>query len=104
MKLSGMIPLDEEIGRARQANPEFRAIWDAQAFAREVAHRVISYRTEHGLTQDQLGKLIGISQPAVATLENGEEPPTLKTLAKVSAATELEFHLDISHGQVLVAA
>jgi DNA-binding XRE family transcriptional regulator len=104
MNLSDMIPLDEEIERARQANPDFRALWDSQAFAREVAHRIIAYRADHGLTQDQLGKLVGISQPAVAMLESGEDAPTLKTMAKVSAATDLEFHLDISHGQVLVAA
>lgn len=32
MKLSDMIPLDKEIKRARQANPEFRKIWDATEF------------------------------------------------------------------------
>lgn len=98
MKLSDMIPLDQEIERARQANPEFREIWDATEFARAVSLTVLRYRTGRGLTQAQFGELTRLTQPQVARLESGEDTPTLKTLAKVSAATDLQFHVDVAHG------
>ncbi|HEX3731618.1 MAG TPA: helix-turn-helix transcriptional regulator, partial [Mycobacteriales bacterium] len=74
------------------------------AFAREVALEVLRYRTEHDLTQVQFGELIGLSQPAVARLEDGEVNPTLKTLARISASTGLDFHLDVVHGTIAMAA
>lgn len=98
-----MIPLDEEIERARVRSPEFRKLWDESEFAREVAIKVLRYRTDHGLTQAKFGELVGLAQPAVAQLENGEENPTLKTLAKVSAGTGLVFRLKVSNGRVDLA-
>ncbi len=103
MKLADMIPLSDEIESRRRRNPEFRKLWDESSFAREVANRVLRYRVEHGLTQAQFGDVVGLAQPLVARLENGDDPPTLKTLAKVSAATGLSFHLEVVHGAVEMA-
>ena len=37
-------------------------------------------------------------------LESGEETPTLKTLARVSLATGLRFHVDVADGTATLAA
>jgi DNA-binding XRE family transcriptional regulator len=91
-----MIPLDQEIENARRSDPGFRKLWDDSAFAREVALKIVRYRADNNLTQAQLGRMIGMTQPAIARLEIGEENPTLKTLARVSAATGLEFHVSVA--------
>jgi DNA-binding XRE family transcriptional regulator len=104
MRLSDMVPVDQVIEHSRETNPEFRTLWDASELARAVATEVVRYRAERGLTQAQLGELVGLTQPQVARLESGEETPTLRTLAKVSAATDLEFLVNVSHGTATLAA
>ena len=104
MKLSDMIPLDQEIDRARQTDAGFRRLWDETAFARDVSIKVVRYRTDNNLTQKQLARMLGMTQPAIARLESGEENPTLKTLARISAATGLEFHVAVVPGGVELAA
>lgn len=104
MKLSDMIPLDQEIEQARQADPGFRKLWDEGTFARDVAIKVVAYRVDNNLSQAQFGRMLGMTQPAIARLEGGEDTPTLKTLARISAATGLEFHVAIAPGGVELAA
>lgn len=45
------------------------------------------YRKEHGLTQDQFSKEIGISRSYLADLENGRKLANIKTLSKIANAT-----------------
>ncbi|MBO0833668.1 MAG: helix-turn-helix transcriptional regulator [Actinobacteria bacterium] len=49
-----------------------------------MALAVQRYRAEHGLTQRQLGKLLGMPQSNVARLEGGQRQPTIETLAKLA--------------------
>jgi ribosome-binding protein aMBF1 (putative translation factor) len=104
MKVSEMKTIDEVIEEHRQ-DPEFREEWDVAEFARQVALRVLEYRTARGLSQLGLAREVGMAQPAIARLESGEHQPTLATLAKLTKATGLEFHLAAARGGVeLVAA
>lgn len=103
MKLSDMTPLDEVIEEHRK-DKEFRETWDKSAFAREVAVHVVKYRSDNGLTQTEFARIVGLKQPAIARLELGEQPPSLATLAKLSATTGLEFHVEVSHGAVALAS
>jgi len=104
MKLSDMKTIDEVIEDHRQ-DPEFRAEWDRTEFARQIAIRVLEYRTARGLSQRALAGIVGMAQPAIARLESGEHQPTLETLARLTKATGLEFHLAAARGTVeLVAA
>lgn len=48
MKLSEMKSLDQVVEEHRQ-DPEFREEWDRLAFAREVANRIVAYRTGQSL-------------------------------------------------------
>jgi len=43
-------------------------------------------RTDRGLTQDELAKRMGVSQPYVAQLETQGANPSVKTLHKVAKA------------------
>jgi transcriptional regulator with XRE-family HTH domain len=104
MKLSDLKTIDQIVEERRQKKPKFAAEWDRTAFAREVAIAVIRYRAERNLTQQELADATGFKQPAIARLEVGEKPPSLSTLAKLSKATGLRFHLEIAHGDVAVPA
>jgi ribosome-binding protein aMBF1 (putative translation factor) len=104
MKLSDLKPLDQVIEEHCE-DPEFRAEWDRLAFARDVANRIVQYRTRRGLSQRALAAAVGLAQPQIARIEGAEHQPSLETLAKLTRATGLEFHFEIAHGNVgLVSA
>lgn len=103
MKITDLRTYDDALAD-HLADPEQRAEWDRSAFAREVAVHLVRYRSEHGLTQAQLARSVGMKQPVVARLERGESPPSLATLARITAGTGIEFHIDISHGSVALSA
>lgn len=79
-----------------QYDPAFRAYWERTALARAVSLAVIGYRVEHGLTQTQLARELGIRQPQVARLEQGEHNPSLGMLRRLSRVLGLRFIVDIS--------
>jgi transcriptional regulator with XRE-family HTH domain len=81
---------------ALQRDPEFRAYWARTALARAVANEVIRYRVEHDLTQSQLARTLGMSQPAVARLEIGEHNPTWDTLNLLAGKLGATFMITIS--------
>ncbi len=103
MKLSDMKTAGEALAEDLE-DPRFREEWERTAFAREVATRVVAYRAEHNLSQAELGRLLGISQPAVARLEAGDHEPTLTTLKKLARNLGVEFHIDITPTQGLTLA
>lgn len=43
-------------------------------------------RQQVGMTQDELARAAGISQPAIAAYEAGRKSPTLRTLERIAAA------------------
>ncbi len=47
---------------------------------------------------------MGMKQPVIARLERGEQPPSLATLARITAGTGIEFHLDVRDGAVALTA
>jgi transcriptional regulator with XRE-family HTH domain len=61
-----------------------------------VAARLVGYRYDHGLSQRALAERSGVSQPRVVELESGEKNPQIETLVKISAATGLEFAIDVA--------
>lgn len=67
-----------------ERDPEFRAHWERTALARAVANALIGFRIEHGLTQTQLGRRLGMRQPQVARLEVGGHTPSLDTLRRLA--------------------
>jgi DNA-binding XRE family transcriptional regulator len=78
------------------ADPELAAEWSRLALARTVAASLIRHRADHELSQRQLAHRLGTSPSRVVELESGEVNPTLGTLAKIAAATGIEFAIDIA--------
>lgn len=99
MKLSELKTAADVIDEQRQ-DPKFRAEWDRTAFARDVALRIVRYRTENQLTQTALARKLGMTQSVVARLESGDQPPSIATLAKLTARTGLEFDIRFARGSV----
>src|SRR5215212_6295555 len=95
MKLSEMKTADEVLARDLEEDPKFAEEWERTAPARGLANRVVAYRIEHGLSQAELGRLLGMSQPAVARLEAGDHDPTLKTLRRLAHGLGIRFHIDV---------
>jgi transcriptional regulator with XRE-family HTH domain len=48
-------------------------------------------REKHNMTQAQLAKAIGVSQPYIARIEDGEENLTIETMAKLLFALKSQF-------------
>jgi DNA-binding XRE family transcriptional regulator len=94
MKPDDLIPFEQVLAEHLR-DPEFRAEWERLAPARAIANSLISYRADHGLTQTALGRLLGMSQPAIARLETGDHLPTLETLLKLTGRLGLEFHVSL---------
>lgn len=90
LKTAGQIAAEE------LADPEIRREHERTVLAHAVAMRVISYRTEHGLSQAALARLLGMHQPAVARLEAGDHEPSLATLSRLARVLGVEFHIDIT--------
>ena len=101
MKLSGLKSSDKILARQLR-DPAFRAEWERTAVARAVATRLVEYRAEHGITQTELARRLGMKQPAVARLEAGEHNPSLETLARLSAALHIEFHIAVTPDGVAI--
>ena len=76
----------------------FRAEWERTALARGVANAVLRYRTERGLRQRALARLMDWKQPQVARLELGEHNPSIETLLALSRRLGLRFAFAIGPG------
>jgi DNA-binding XRE family transcriptional regulator len=91
----GIETAEEVLAAALEADPELAAEWGRLALARMVAARLIAYRSENGLSQRELAKDLGVSQPRVVELESGEKNPQIETLVKIAATTGIEFAFDV---------
>jgi DNA-binding XRE family transcriptional regulator len=68
------------------ADPKLRERVDANLAALRIEQELIALREARGLSQAQVAKLLGVSQPAVAKIESGSENLTLRTLVKMVTA------------------
>jgi ribosome-binding protein aMBF1 (putative translation factor) len=101
MKLSDLESSDKVLARQLK-DPVFRAEWERTTVARAVATRVIEYRAQHRITQTELARRLGMKQPAVARLEAGEHNPSLDTLARLSSALGIDFHIRVTPNGVAI--
>lgn len=74
--------LDELIEERTRANPAYPQILAAAERARAVVRSLAVARERAGLTQSQVAKRMGTSQPAVARLERCEADPRLSTIER----------------------
>ena len=94
MKLTDL-KTSEQVLAEELRDPDFKREWDRTALARAVALKVLTYRTEHALSQRDLAKQLGMTQPQLARLEAGEHNPTIDTLARLAQTLDIEFAIDV---------
>jgi transcriptional regulator with XRE-family HTH domain len=68
--------------------------------ARAVAIEVIKYRVEHSISQTELGRRLGIHQPAIARLESGSDNPSIETLKRLSQKLGIDLNINIHAGEL----
>jgi len=67
--------------------PKYKKAYDAQEQEFALAAAMVQARSRAGLTQQQLARKMGTTQPAVARLEAGRTRPSYRTLERLAAAT-----------------
>jgi transcriptional regulator with XRE-family HTH domain len=65
--------------------------WFFAAIAGQVAER----RAQLGLSQQDLARLVGTTQSAIARLERGGRPPRIDTLLKIAEALDCELAVEL---------
>src|SRR5918994_976033 len=85
-----------DLDRELRKDPEYEAALQELAPYEEIARQLIAFRVEHGLSQAELARRCGVSQPAIARLERGEHEPRLATLRRVAHALDADLVLDFA--------
>lgn len=85
-----------DLDRELRKDPEYEAALQELAPYEEIARQLIAFRIEHGLSQAEVARRCGVSQPAIARLERGEHEPRLATLRRVAHALDAELVLDLA--------
>lgn len=81
---------------ARQMrDPEFRYHYEQRKLVHEVAVAVRAMRKEGGMTQAQLAKAVGVSQPMIAKIEKGIEQrtPRFEMIGRICVALNKQMRL-----------
>ncbi|MGB6165525.1 MAG: helix-turn-helix transcriptional regulator [Pseudonocardiaceae bacterium] len=85
----------QELRSRRMAEPGAAEAYDAARLAFELGRQVRELRVQQGLSQTELARRAGMTQPAVARFEAGGTVPTLPVLERLarSLGTELTVQL-----------
>jgi transcriptional regulator with XRE-family HTH domain len=75
-------------------NPKYKAAYDGLAQEFAIASALIRARAEAGLTQEEVAKKLGVTQPAVARMESGKNI-SLKTITRYANAVQQPIRLEI---------
>jgi transcriptional regulator with XRE-family HTH domain len=67
--------------------PKYRRAYEALEEEFTLASALIDARSRAGLTQQELARKMGTTQPVVARLESGRVRPSMRTLERLAEAT-----------------
>lgn len=81
----------EEIARARRGSAEYREGYDEARRAFLIGEAIRERRLALGLSQTEVAKRAGMTQPALSRLESGGTVPTIPVLDRIAAALEAEL-------------
>jgi ribosome-binding protein aMBF1 (putative translation factor) len=76
-----------EMHKRWMKEPKYRKAYEALEDEFAVAKAVIAARNRAGLTQMELARKMGTTQPVVARMEGGRVQPSLQTLQRLAKAT-----------------
>lgn len=66
--------------------PKVRKAYEALEGEFAVARELIAARSQAGLTQEEVARLMGTTQSVVARLESGRQTPSLRTVQRYAIA------------------
>jgi transcriptional regulator with XRE-family HTH domain len=69
-------------------DPKYRKAYDALEGEFRLSAALFDLRNRAGLTQGELARKMGTTQPVVARLESGRSRPSMRTLERLAKATE----------------
>ena len=83
-------------------DPERMAGLEAERVNAQAARLVYDLRTQAGLTQKQLAKLVGTTQSVISRLEDADyDGHSLTMLSRISAALNHQLRISVSPGEGL---
>ncbi|MBI4730071.1 MAG: helix-turn-helix transcriptional regulator [Acidobacteria bacterium] len=80
-----------EFKRKRPLEGEAKRAYEAARQKMGVGYLILKARAEAGLTQAQLAKRIGTSQPMIARWESGAQVPSVTSLLRIAEATGFDL-------------
>lgn len=72
---------------------EGRAAFEQERLSRQIVDGVEGFMRDHGVSQQELARTLGVSEGRVSQVLSGEQNLTLKTLAGLAAALGGHFHI-----------
>ena len=79
--------------------PKYRKAYEALEEEFVLASAVIDARNRAGLTQQELARKMGTTQPVVARLESGRTRPSMRTLERLAEATGSRLLISFEPGE-----
>jgi len=76
-----------ELHKKWMHEPNYRQAYQALEGEFALAKAVTLARNRAGLTQEELARRMGTTQPAVARMESGRTLPSMRTLERLATAT-----------------
>ena len=76
-------------------DPDFRKEYEALEFEDAIAQSLVYARKSSRLTQKQLSKKTGVTQPDISKIENGNANPSLRTLQQFGTGFGMKMKLEI---------
>jgi len=102
MKLYTMDQIKDEFIGKRGTNKREKYEQDLQMEL--LGDMIKQVRLERNLTQDQLGKLIGVQKAQISKLENNATNVTMETILRVFTAlkAKISFHIELKNQRVRI--
>lgn len=90
------VSLDDILAKELKSD-EFKLAYDRRRFYLQIAHLISDLRSRNGISQSELAKKAGVSQPMVARLEKGDSSrtPTFDTIFKVLKALGYTMSINV---------
>ena len=104
MKLYTMDEIkDEFIGKKSTAK---REKYEQELQMELLGDMIKQVRLERNLTQEQLGKLIGVQKAQISKLENNTTNVTMETILRVFTAlkAKISFHVELKNQRIRIAS
>ncbi|MFJ9621675.1 helix-turn-helix domain-containing protein [Streptomyces sp. NPDC101181] len=94
---------DEKVAQGISEEPEVERRREEISLAFDLGQAVFDRRVALGLSQTELARRAGMTQPQVSKLELGGTVPTVPLLARLARAMEAVFRMELFESSIRVA-